>query len=310
MRILITGATGFIGSHLVRRLLAEGHTVVALTRNVRNARRVLPTGCECRAWKPAAGPQAAVLQGADAVVHLAGAGIADQRWTPARKQAIRESRVAGTYALVHALSTLPAAARPATVIAASAIGYYGDRGDEQLDEAAGPGSDFLAEVCEAWEHEAVAAEELNVRVAVIRIGVVLGKDGGALQKMLLPFRLGLGGRLGSGRQWMSWIHVDDLVGLFAYALEHAEVHGVLNGVAPAPVTNAEFTAALGRALCRPAVLPVPALGLRLALGEMSAILLASQRGLPRAAQRFGFEFRHPKIESALADLCSTRDHQS
>jgi uncharacterized protein (TIGR01777 family) len=308
VRILITGATGFIGAHLVRRLLGEGHAVVALTRNVQAARRVLPAGCECRAWKPAASPEAAVLQGADAVVHLAGAGIADQRWTPARKQAIRESRVAGTGALVRALAAVPAAARPATLIAASAIGYYGDRGDEQLDEAAGPGSDFLAEVCEAWEHEAGAAEELGVRVAIIRIGVVLGRDGGALQKMLLPFRLGLGGRLGSGRQWMSWIHVDDLVGLFAYAIEHAEVCGVLNGVAPAPVTNAEFTAALGRALRRPAVLPVPALGLRLALGEMSTMLLAGQRVVPRAAQRFGFEFRYPKIEPALADLCSAHDH--
>jgi uncharacterized protein (TIGR01777 family) len=304
MRILITGATGFIGSHLVRRLLAEGHAVAALTRNVEDARRVLPAGCECRTWKPAASPKAAVLQGADAVVHLAGAGIADRRWTAARKQAIRESRVAGTRALVRALAALPAAACPATLIAASAIGYYGDRGDEQLDEAAAAGTNFLAEVCEGWEREAVAADELGVRVAIIRIGVVLGKEGGALQKMLLPFRLGLGGRLGSGRQWMSWIHVDDLVGLFAYAIEHTEVRGVLNGVAPAPVTNAEFTTALSRVLHRPGILPVPGLALRLALGEMSAMLLASQRVLPRAAQRFGFTFRYPEIGPALTDLCA------
>jgi NAD dependent epimerase/dehydratase family enzyme len=341
MRILITGATGFIGSHLVRHLLADGHAVVALTRNVEGARRVLPVRCECCAWNPAAAPEAAVLHGADAVVHLAGEGIADRRWTPARKQALRESRVTGTRTLVRALAALPATTRPATLLAASAIGYYGDRGDEQLDEAAGPpaggpparsplgrsgqvaatvsgdmlvqtgrqaptaGSDFLAEVCEAWEHEAGAAEKLGARVAVIRIGVVLGKNGGALPKMLLPFRLGLGGRLGSGRQWVSWVHVDDLVGLFAYAIDHTEVRGVLNGVAPAPVTNAEFTAALGRALRRPAVLAVPALALRLAFGEMSAVLLASQRVLPRAAQRFGFEFRYPEIGPALADLCST-----
>jgi uncharacterized protein (TIGR01777 family) len=306
MRILITGATGFIGSHLARRLLAEGHAVAALTRNVEDARRVLPVRCECHAWDPAKAG-AAVLHGADALVHLAGAGIADQRWTPARKRAIRESRIAGTRALVRALATLPAAARPASLTAASAIGFYGDRGDRQLDEAAAPGSDFLAEVCAAWEREAVAAEELGVRVAIIRIGVVLGKDGGALQTMLLPFRLGLGGRLGSGQQWMSWIHVDDLVGLFAYAIDRSEVRGVVNGVAPAPVTNAEFTAALGRALHRPAVLRVPGLGLRLALGEMSAMLLASQRVLPRAAQRFGFTFRYPEIGPALADLCSARD---
>jgi uncharacterized protein (TIGR01777 family) len=308
MRILITGATGFIGSHLVHRLLGEGHAVVALTRNVQAARRVLPSGCECRAWKPAASPKAAVLGGADAIVNLAGEGIFDRRWTPARKQILRKSRVAGTRALVRALAALPAAERPTTLIAASAIGYYGDRGDEELDEAAAAGSDFLAEVCQAWEHEAFAAEELSGRVAVIRIGVVLGKNGGALQKMLLPFQLGLGGRLGSGRQWMSWIHVDDLVGLFAYAIEHTEVSGVLNGVAPVPVTNAEFTAALGRAVHRPAVLPVPATVLRLALGEMSTVLLTSQRVLPRAAQRLGFEFRYPEIGPALADLCSAGDH--
>ena len=309
MRIVITGATGFIGSQLVRRLLTDGHAVVALTRDVEGAHRVLPVRCECHPWDPAASPDAAVLRGADALVHLAGAGIADQRWTPARKQAIHDSRVAGTRALVHAVAALPPAARPATLLSASAIGFYGDRGDEALTEQSPSGNDFLSALCQAWEQEAFAARELGVRVAVIRIGVVLGKDGGALEKMLLPFRLGLGGRLGSGRQWMSWIHVDDLVGLFAYAVGHTEVRGVLNGVAPAPVTNAEFTAALGRALHRPAVLAVPAFALRLALGEMSAMLLASQRVLPRAAQRHGFDFRYPEIGPALVDLCSTRDHQ-
>ncbi|MGD0947732.1 MAG: TIGR01777 family oxidoreductase [Candidatus Binatia bacterium] len=344
MRILITGATGFIGSHLVRRLLAGGHTVVALTRNVESARRLLPVRCECRAWDPGSGPQAADLQGVGAVVHLAGEGILDRRWTSARKQVLLESRVTGTRALVRALAALPATARPATLLSASAIGYYGDRGDEELDEAAGPpaggppgrsplgrsgqvaaaasgfmlvgtrrqapaaGCNFLAEVCEAWEHEAFAAEELGVRVAIIRTGVVLGKDGGALRKMLPLFRLGVGGRLGSGRQWMSWINVGDLVGLFAHAIDHTEVSGVLNGVAPTPVTNAEFTAVLGRALRRPAVLAVPAIVLRLALGEMSTVLLASQRVLPRAAQRLGFEFRYPEIGPALADLCSAGDH--
>jgi uncharacterized protein (TIGR01777 family) len=303
VRILITGAMGFIGSHLVRRLLAEGHAVVALTRNVESARRLLPVGCECRAWDPGAGPQAADLQRVDTIVHLAGEGILDRRWTSARKQVLRESRVTGTRALVRALAALPATARPATLLSASAIGYYGDRGDEELDEAAAAGSDFLAGICQAWEREAFVAQELGVRVAAIRMGVVLGKDGGALQKMLLPFQLGLGGRMGSGRQWVSWIHVDDLVGLFAHAIDHPEVSGVLNGVSPAPVTNAEFTAALGRALRRPAVLTVPAIVLRLALGEMSTVLLAGQRVLPRAAQRLGFEFRYPEIGPALADLC-------
>jgi hypothetical protein len=309
VRILITGATGFVGSHLVRRLLAGGHAVVALTRNVESAGRLLPVRCECRAWDPSAGPQAADLQGVGAIVHLAGEGILDRRWTPARKQVLRESRVTGTRALVRALAALPATARPATLISASAIGYYGDRGDEELDEAAAAGRDFLAGICQAWEHEAFVAEELGVRVVVIRTGVVLGKDGGALRKMFPLFRLGVGGRLGSGRQWMSWIHVGDLVGLFAHAIDHTEASGVLNGVAPTPVTNAEFTAALGRALRRPAVLSVPAIVLRLALGEMSTVLLASQRVLPRAAQRLGFEFRYPEIGPALADLCFAHDRQ-
>jgi uncharacterized protein (TIGR01777 family) len=244
-----------------------------------------------------------VIRGADAVVHLAGEGVADHLWTPARKQAIRDSRVGGTRALVRAIATVPSEARPRALISASAIGYYGDRGDEQLDEQSQSGNDFLAEVCTAWEQEAFAAEKLGVRTVVVRLGVVLGKEGGALQKMLLPFRLGLGGRLGSGRQWMSWIHLDDLVSLFVSVIGDGNATGAINGVAPTPVTNAVFTAALGKVLYRPVILSVPAFALRLTLGEMSAILLASQRALPRAAERLGFTFRYPYIRSALAALC-------
>lgn len=308
MRVTITGATGFIGRQLVRRLLADGHAVVALTRNVEAARRVLPVRCMCREWDATAGPEADILRGAQALVHLAGEGVADRPWTPARKQAIRDSRVLSTRSLVRALAALPADTRPATLISASAIGYYGDRGDEELDEQSTPGSDFLAGVCAAWEHEAFAAEPLGVRTVVIRIGVVLGKEGGALGRMLLPFRLGLGGRLASGRQWMSWIHLEDLVGLFARALVTGEATGVVNGVAPQPVTNAGFTAALGHALHRPALMPVPGFALRLVLGDMSTVLLASQRVRPRAAERLGFQFRYSEIGPALAD-CTTAEHQ-
>ena len=303
MKVVITGATGFVGRALVRRLIAEGHEIVALTRNLERAHAALPARCACEPWDPAAGPDPAVIRGADAVVHLAGEGVADHLWTPARKQAIRDSRLGGTRALVRAIATVPSEARPRALISASAIGYYGDRGDEQLDEQSQPGNDFLAEVCTAWEQEAFAAEKLGVRTVVVRIGVVLGKEGGALQKMLLPFRLGLGGRLGSGRQWMSWIHLDDLVSLFVSVIGDGDATGAINGVAPAPVTNAVFTAALGKVLYRPVILPVPAFALRLTLGEMSAILLASQRALPRAATQLGFTFRYPDIRGALADLC-------
>ncbi|MGE5722952.1 MAG: TIGR01777 family oxidoreductase, partial [Sphingomonadales bacterium] len=308
MRVTITGATGFVGPQLVRRFLSDGHAVTALTRNVAAARRTLPVRCECRQWNVRAGPEVEALRDAEAIVHLAGEGIADRPWTPARKQAIRDSRVLGTRNLVRTVAALPADSRPATLISASAIGYYGDRGDEELDEQSPPGTDFLASVCGAWEHEAFAAEQLGMRTAVVRIGVVLGSGGGALRKMLLPFRLGFGGRLGSGRQWMSWIHLEDLVGLFAHVLTTGEARGVFNGVAPQAVTNAEFTAALGHALHRPAVLPVPAFALRLALGEMSTVLLASQRVRPRAAERLGFRFHYPEIGPALGD-CTQPEHR-
>ena len=309
MKVVITGATGFIGRKLVGRLLADGHEVLALTRDVEAARVRLPVRCACAVWDPAAGPAPHVLEGADAVVHLAGEGVADGPWTPARREAIRRSRVAGTHALVGAIAAVPKSARPAAFLSASAIGYYGDRGEEVLDESADPGTDFLAGVCRAWEGEALAAEELGVRSVAVRVGVVLGKDGGALAKMLPPFQLGIGGRLGSGRQWMSWIHLDDLVSLLVFLIGNGRATGPVNGVAPEPVTNASFTAALGKALHRPVLLPVPAFALRLALGEMASVLLASQRVLPRAAERLGFRFRYPELAGALAALCADNSHE-
>lgn len=307
MRIAITGATGFIGRRLVCRLLQDGDELVALTRDAERARAALPVRCAVASWDPEHGVVASDgLRGVDAVVHLAGESVAGGRWTAMRKQAIHDSRVVGTRTLVAALRALTPQQRPTVLVGASAIGIYGDRGDAELDEGAGRGEGFLADVCAEWEAETRAAGDLGMRTAIVRIGIVLGREGGALRSMLPPFRLGGGGRLGDGRQWMSWIHVDDLVELLTTALRNRGASGVLNGVAPCPVTNAEFTRTLAHALGRPAIVPMPAAALRLALGEMSAILLASQRVVPRAARDIGFTFRCRELAPALADLC--RDH--
>jgi hypothetical protein len=303
MNVVVTGATGFIGRALVRRLLASRHAVTAWSRDAARARTGLPDACEVAGVDPRGPIEPALLRGVDAVVHLAGESVAGGRWSASRKREIRGSRVTSSRALVDAIGALPPGERPRALVAASAIGYYGDRGDELLDESSAPGDGFLAELCVAWEGEVRRAEQHGVRVAVIRVGVVLGKGGGALEAMLGPFRLGLGGRLGSGKQWMSWIHLDDLVALLKLAAEDERVAGVVNGVAPSPVSNATFTRELGRALGRPTLLPAPAAALKLALGEMASLLLASQRVAARRAAELGFAFRWPELGPALADLC-------
>lgn len=309
MRIFVTGGTGFIGKRLVRRLVAAGHAVTVLTRDASRAGRDLPARVSTRGWNPAGPVDPDLLRGADAVVHLAGAGVADGRWTQARKREIRESRVLGTRTLVQALGALPERERPRTFVSASAIGFYGDRGDATLDESAPPGKGFLADVCVDWEREARNAESSGARVVIVRVGIVLGADGGALSKMLVPFRLGLGGRVSSGAQWMSWIHVDDVAALFAWALENDRASGVVNGVAPNPVTNATFTVELGRALRRPAPFPIPAPALRLLLGEMSILLLNGQRVVPTTAERLGFPFQYRALPSALSSLCADQSRE-
>ena len=256
MNISITGASGFIGRHLVKSLAQAGHSPRALSRHA---------------------PPAESLREADAVIHLAGEPVA-QRWTAEAKRRIRESRVEGTRNLVAALAALPR--RPEALICASAIGYYGSRGDEILTESSAPGSGFLPEVCVAWEREAQAAEAFGMRVVRVRTGLVLDAGGGALVRMLPPFRMGLGGRLGSGRQWMSWIHLEDLAALFQFAVER-QVRGPLNAVAPYPVTNSDFTRELARTLGRPAVFPVPGFALRLLFGEMADVLLDEPAGCAR-----------------------------
>jgi hypothetical protein len=297
MRVTLTGATGFIGNRLLKRLLAEGHSVHLL---VRSARTGLPPGVERSIWNTLEGdPPAASLAQADAVIHLAGEPVA-QRWTPDAKRRIRDSRVEGTRRLVGVLAGLER--RPAAMVCASAIGYYGIRGEEALDETSAPGSGFLPEVCIEWEKAADAAAALGLRVVKLRTGVALGPEGGALARMLPPFRLGAGGRLGSGKQWMSWIHVDDLVSLFLFALEGAGVRGPLNATAPNPVRNSDFTEKLAAVLRRPALVPVPAFAIRLLFGEMSEVVLGSQRVLPRAGEAAGFRFRYPEVLPALRQL--------
>lgn len=295
MNVAITGASGLIGRRLVETLLAHGHSVNLLGRKEARER----PGVRSSVWDPEGGlPLAGKLLGTDAVIHLAGEPVA-QRWTAAAKRRIRDSRIVGTRRLVEGLAGLER--RPELLIAASAIGYYGSRGDELLDESARPGSGYLAEVCVEWEREAAAVEKLGIRVARIRIGLVLDAGGGALGRMLPAFRLGVGGRLGDGRQWMSWIHLEDLAELFRHVLENS-LGGAWNGVAPNPATNADFTRVLGQALRRPAALPVPAVVLRLLFGEMSEVLLASQRAVPRAAESAGFRFRYPELAPALSNL--------
>jgi uncharacterized protein (TIGR01777 family) len=296
MNITISGASGFVGRRLLKVLGNAGHSLHVLSRH---AGTNLPPGVKISVWDPIKGqPPAESLREADAVIHLAGEPVA-QRWTAEARQRIRESRVAGTRNLVEALATLPR--RPGALICASAIGYYGSRGDEILLESSPPASGYLPEVCVAWEKEAQAAEALGMRVVRVRTGVVLDARGGALQRMLPPFRMGVGGRLGDGRQWMSWIHLEDLAGLFRFAAENP-VGGALNAVAPHPVTNAEFTRALAQALRRPAVFPVPGFALKMLFGEMASVLLASQRVAPAAAEAAGFQFRFPQLGPALADL--------
>ncbi len=307
MRALITGATGLIGGRLADQLLEDGAELVVVGRDVaRLAARFPSARVRAVGWDGARLPPEA-LEGVDTIFHLAGEPVADGRWTDARKARIRASRVDSTRSIVAALRSAPRLADGARVLVnGSAVGIYGARGDEPLTEASAPcadigaSGDFLAEVCLAWEAEARAAEELGVRVVCVRTGVVLSRDGGALATMLPLFRTGLGGRLGDGKQWIPWLHLDDSVGLFLHAAREASVTGPLNAVAPAPVTNATFTRALGKALHRPALLPAPAFALRAALGEMSGVVLASQRVLPEVALHTGYAFRHAKLEEALA----------
>jgi uncharacterized protein (TIGR01777 family) len=297
--VAITGATGFIGRRLVQVLVARGGEVFALTRDPARALRSLPEGVELFTWDPMAGPPPAdALQGLDAVVHLAGESVRSPRWIGEQKRRIRESRVVGTRNLVEGLAA--AAARPRVLVSGSGVDYYGDRGDERLDEGSPPGRTFLAQLAVDWEAEASRAEALGVRVVLFRSSLVLGPHGGVLSQLSLPFKLGLGATFGTGRQWLPWIQLEDEVGLILHALEREEISGPLIAAAPNPATNAEFTRALARALSRPAFFVIPTLVCQLAMGGAGELLLASRRTVPTKALATGYRFVHPELQGALA----------
>ena len=296
-RVTVTGATGLIGSRLVRALRGRGDEVTVLSRNPDRAREAFGGDVEALAWDPAAGPAPSeALAGRDAVVHLAGENVA-QRWSEDAKRRIRESREFGTRHLVEGLRA--AEPRPAVLLSSSAVGYYGPHGEEELPEDTPPGSDFLAQVCVAWEREARAAEALGLRVVLVRTGVVLDKDGGALGKMLPFFKAGVGGPVAGGAQLMPWVHADDVVGIYLHALDDAAWTGPVNATAPVPVSNKVFSKALGRALRRPAFAPVPALAIQTLYGDMSEIVTKGQNAVPRRTRELGYAFAHADLDVAL-----------
>ncbi len=294
---LITGATGFIGGHLCAHLLQRGDRVIALTRNTRRARRRLGDGVTAVESLGEIAPD----QPVDAVINLAGENLVSGRWSPARKRKFIDSRIGTTDNLVAWIAEREQ--RPGVLVSGSAVGYYGDQGPKLLQECDEPRPGFSHSLCQHWEQSAQKAEELGLRVCLLRTGIVLGRDGGTLKKMLPAFRMGMGGRLGSGEQWLSWVHIIDLVRLIDFLANHATLTGPFNGTAPNPVTNAHFTAALAAQLRRPAVMHMPAVTLRLIFGELAdELLLASQRVLPSTALEAGFEFQYPELEGALAQL--------
>ncbi len=301
MHILITGGTGFIGLELVAGLLRDGHRVTVLTRDQAQALLRLPAGAEALA-------DLASLDAVDAVVNLAGESLGAKRWNARRKQVFRDSRIGTTRRINDWMAGL--ARRPTVMVSGSAIGYYGPRGDETITEDSTPGEDFSARLCRDWEAEAIKAEALGVRVCRLRTGIVIGQPnaagGGALTQMLPAFRLGGGGPMGSGRQWMSWVHRDDLVALIRWLIDKTTAQGAYNGTSPAPVTNAEFAKMLGAALHRPAILPMPGFALKMIVGDMAEILLTGQRVLPQRALAQGFVFRFPSLAAAFGDVLARR----
>lgn len=298
MRILVSGSHGLVGKALITALTRDGHEIVRLVRGK-------PSGATEIEWHPNEDRlEASALEGIDAVVHLAGESIASGRWTDEKKRAIRDSRVKGTSLLSKALARLSRS--PSIFLSASAIGYYGDRGDEVLTEKSAPGKDFLASVCVEWENATRPAIEKGIRTVHARFGIILDANEGALGKMLTPFRMGIGGRVGNGKQWMSWIAIEDVVNGLISLIGDKSVIGPVNFVAPNPVTNAEFTKTLGRVLSKPTLFPVPAFGARLAFGEMAdALLLSSQRVQPNVLQQRGFGFAYPSLDAALRHILAT-----
>jgi uncharacterized protein (TIGR01777 family) len=300
MRVVVTGATGFVGKRVVNQLLENNVEVVILTRNIAKAALTLGSQCKYFQWlNTLEKPPVEAFQGVDGIINLMGEGIADKRWDEAQKKKIYESRIISTQKLVDVLKELPV--KPKVMVSTSAVGIYGDRQDEEISEDSNVGSDFLAGVCKDWETEANKASDLGIRVAIIRTGVVLGRNGGALQKMLPIFKLGAGGPVGNGRQYMSWIHIDDLASMYVEALKNDSIKGPLNGTAPYPATSKEFAKTLGKTLHRPAFAPAPTFAIKLAFGEMSDVLLKGQKVLPQKFKEKKFRYRYPTLEMALKE---------
>jgi uncharacterized protein (TIGR01777 family) len=305
MRIFVTGATGLVGRRIVRRLHERGDQIVILTRRAHHADQLFGNSAAVVEGDPMwPGDWMQAVADCDAVIHLAGENVFARRWNAEFKKQLRDSRILSTQHIVEALRRRPLRAdgQAKALVNASAIGYYGPCGDEELTEDSAAGSDFLAQLCVEWEQAARAAESAGVRVALVRVGVVLDTEGGALAKLLTPFRLFAGGPVGSGRQWMSWIHYADLVSLFVFAVENAQARGALNGTAPNPVTNHDFSKTLGRVLHRPSFVWTPALALRIVLGEVATLVATGQRVLPKRALELSFSFQFPMLDAALAHI--------
>ncbi len=307
MKVAITGATGFVGSRLVERLHSEGEQILVLTRNLEKAKRIFPDSAypnlEIVAYQPKkSGAWQKSIDGCDGVVNLAGAGIADERWNASRKQEIMDSRKVTTEKLVEAIAQ--ANSKPSVLVSGSAVGYYGTSETATFDETSNSGNDFLAQVCQAWEAAAQPVKDVGVRLVILRIGIVLGM-GGTVSKMLTPLQLFAGGPIGSGRQWFSWVHIDDLVGLILHSLRHPEMQGAFNATSPNPVRMGEFCQDLGAALNRPSWLPVPDFAIELLLGDGSVVVLEGQKVLPKQTQASGFEYQYPTVKPALKNILAS-----